>query len=206
MSVVLATEDALSEAVGLRLLREHSILVRTPPMLVRKGGAGYLRARMDSWKQMAARQTVLLLTDLDAVSCPLQLRTDWLGTNQPCPANLLFRIAVREVEAWLLADHQAMTRLMGKKAKLPETPDTLPDPKQFLLKQAKNAPREVRKDLVAAQGAIARQGLGYNRRLIAWVEKEWSPHRAAERSPSLARARRALQQAATKLAQAGATS
>ena len=196
MSVVLATEDALSEAVGLRLLREHSILVRTPPMLVRKGGAGYLRARMNSWKQMAARQTVLLLTDLDAVSCPLQLRTDWLGTNQPCPANLLFRIAVREVEAWLLADHQAMTQLMGKKVKLPDAPDALPDPKQFLLKQAKNAPRAVREDLLAAQGAIARQGLGYNTRLTAWVEKEWSPQRAAEHS----RARRALQKAALTLA------
>lgn len=81
MSVVLATEDALSEAVGLRLLREHDILVRTPPTLVRKNGAGYLRARMDSWKQIAARQIVLLITDLDDVPCPLQLRADWLGTN-----------------------------------------------------------------------------------------------------------------------------
>lgn len=93
MSVVLATEDALSEAVGLRLLREHDILVRTPPTLVRKNGAGYLRARMDSWKQIAARQIVLLITDLDDVPCPLQLRADWLGTNRPCLANLLFRIA-----------------------------------------------------------------------------------------------------------------
>ena len=200
MSVVLATEDALSEAVGLRLLREHDILVRTPPTLVRKNGAGYLRARMDRWKQIAARQIVLLITDLDDVPCPLQLRADWLGTNRPCLANLLFRIAEREVEAWLLADHQAMTQLMGKKVKLPDAPDALPDPKQFLLKQAKNAPRAVREDLLAAQGAIARQGLGYNTRLTAWVEKEWSPQRAAERSPSLARARRALQKAALTLA------
>lgn len=89
---------------------------------------------------------------------------------------------------------------MGKKVKLPDAPDALPDPKQFLLKQAKNAPRAVREDLLAAQGAIARQGLGYNTRLTAWVEKEWSPQRAAERSPSLARARRALQKAALTLA------
>ncbi|WP_298080902.1 hypothetical protein [uncultured Cardiobacterium sp.] len=200
MSVVLATEDALSEAVGLRLLREHDILVRTPPTLVRKNGAGYLRARMNNWKKIAARQIVLLITDLDDVPCPLQLRADWLGTNQTCPANLLFRIAEREVEAWLLADHQAMTQLMGKKVKLPDAPDALPDPKQFLLKQAKNAPRAVRENLLAVQGAIARQGLGYNTCLTAWVKKEWSPQRAAEHSPSLARARRALQQAATTLA------
>ena len=38
------------------------------------------------------------------------------------------------------------------------------------------------------------QGLGYNARLTAWVNSEWSPQRAAERSPSLARARLRLNQ------------
>ncbi len=203
MYVALATEDELSEAVGLRLLNEHEILVRTPPMPLRRGGFGYLRSRMNSWKQMAQNQIVMLLTDLDKIVCPVLLLEDWLGVDRACPDNLIFRIAEREVESWLLADHEALVRLMGKRAKLARAPDILPEPKQFLLEQAKKAPRAIREDLVAATGAMAKQGLGYNARLVRWVETEWCPQRAADRSPSLARARRALNQVAVKMARAG---
>lgn len=200
MSFVLATEDELSESVGLRLLNEHEIFVQAPPMMLRKDGFGYLRSKMDSWKQLAQRQIIMLLTDLDRTPCPVLLLENWLGAGHACPDNLIFRIAEREVESWLLADHEAMARLMGNKAKLPNAPDTLPDPKQFLLEQAKKAPRVIRDDLVAATGAMARQGIGYNARLVQWVKTEWCPQRAADRSPSLARARRALNQAATRVA------
>ena len=196
MSVVLATEDELSEAVGLRLLSEHDILIRTLSMKLHKGGSGYLRSHMDSWKQMAQRQIVILLTDLDTTTCPVLLLERWLGAGCACPDNLIFRIAEREVESWLLADHIALAQLMGKRIRLPPAPDSLNDPKQFLLEQAKKSPRAIREDLVAEEGAIARQGLGYNMRLVAWVETEWCPQRAAEHSPSLARARRALERAA----------
>lgn len=199
MSVFLATEDALSEAVGLRLLSEHEGLVHIAPTRLRKGGFGYLRSSMDSWKQLAQRQIVMLLTDLDRIACPLLLLNDWLGTGQACPDNLIFRIAEREIESWLLADHEAFVQLMGTKVKLSPAPDTLPDPKQYLLEQAKKASRAIREDLVAEKGAMARQGLGYNVRLVAWVETQWCPARAAERSPSLARARRALSQAAARI-------
>lgn len=202
MSVFLATEDALSEAVGLRLLSEHKILVQTKPELLRRDGFGYLRSKMENWKQLAQRRVVILLTDLDKKTCPVHLLEDWLGANRACPENLIFRIAEREVESWLLADHEAFVQLMGKRAKLPPAPDLLPDPKQFLLEQARKAPQAIREDLLAETGAMARQGLGYNARLVGWVQTQWSPQRAAERSPSLARARRALNRAAVRMEQA----
>ena len=59
----------------------------------------------------------------------------------------------------------------------------------------KYAPRDVKQDLLAERGAMASQGLGYNRRLVAWVKSDWSPDRAAARSPSLLRARQALRDA-----------
>ena len=205
MFVYLATEDELSEAVGLRLLYEHKIFTQTQPKLLRKDGFGYLRSKMDSWKQLAQRELVVLLTDLDRIVCPVALLDDWLGTSRVCPDNLIFRIAEREVEAWLLADHKAFKQLMGQKVQPPHEPDALPDPKQFLLTQAQRAPRNIREDLVAKAGAMARQGLGYNARLVPWVKKQWCPKRAAERSPSLARARRALKQAAERAAQSDAS-
>lgn len=202
ISVALATEDELSEAVGIKLLAEHPIMSEVPAMLLRKNGFGYLRSRMASWRQMANQQVVIVLTDLDRVACPLILLEDWLGAERLCPRNLLLRIAEREVESWLLADHEAIKKLIGNKGRLPGDPDELSDPKRYLLGLAQKAPRAVREDLVSQQGAIAKQGIGYNRRLVAWVQAEWSPERAADRSPSLFRARVAMHDAANRMIQA----
>ena len=192
--IAIATEDELSEAVALRLVAEL-----TEPCCVthklRKNGFGYLRSRMDSWREMAEHQVVLVLTDLDQLACPLTLFDGWVGEAR-LPQQLLLRIAVREVEAWALADHEAMRTLMGPKGVLAPLPDGLPDPKLALLKLAKRAPRVVRDDLLRdlADGGLA-PGLGFNARLVSWVMNDWDPQRAAERSPSLARARRRLREA-----------
>lgn len=190
--VALATEDALSEAIGQRLLLELPVAV-TPSPLLRKDGFGYLRSGMPKWRNLAKLQAVLIITDLDRLNCPLKLIDDWLG-SQPAPENLLLRVAVREVESWVLADHDALRKLLGSKGKLPVAPDTLPDPKSHLLTLAKSASRSVREDLVQQNGSVASQGIAYNNRLTAWVHAEWSPERASQRSPSLQRARMRLRE------------
>lgn len=195
--VALATEDALSEAIGLRLLDELSDSVH-PNLLLRKDGFGYLKSKMDNWRQLAQRQIVFILTDLDQTACPAALRADWIGKNQQ-PVNLLLRVAVREVESWVLADHEAMRKLIGQKGTLPPQPDDLPDPKQHFLKLAKLSPREIRADLIKEKNAIASQGLGYNNRLTAWVNSDWNPERAAQRSPSLERTRTRLRELTLRL-------
>ncbi len=195
--IALATEDVLSEAIGLRLLSELPTQV-TPSPLLRKDGSGYLRSRMDNWRQLAQRQTIIIITDLDQVSCPITLKNNWLG-NRPAPLNLILRIAVREIESWILADHEAMRNLIGNKGTLPPFPDDLLDPKQHLLQIAKSASKNVRHDLVKEKNAIASQGIGYNSRLTAWVRSEWSPERAAQRSPSLRRARIRLHELSQRL-------
>jgi hypothetical protein len=89
-----------------------------------------------------------------------------------------------------------MRELVGKKGVLPGAPDVLPDPKQTLLGLGKNAPKSVRDDLIKTIDGQLRQGVGYNARLTHWINTAWSPERAAERSPSLARARIRIQEAA----------
>lgn len=184
--LTLATEDALSEAVSERILANHpTVLVGSR---VRRGGNGYLRSRMSAWREIARHAPVLVLTDLDKFPCPPALLADWLG-SLACPAGLILRVAVREVEAWLLADHEAMVALIGRRiaGRLPEEPDALIDPKAFLLDLAARAPRDVRLDLRADSGSTAKQGLGYNTRLVDLVRTVWTPSRAATRSPSLQR-------------------
>ncbi|MDO8441736.1 MAG: DUF4276 family protein [Polaromonas sp.] len=186
--VALATEDELSEAVGKRLLIDAGYQLEPAPLL-RRNGSGYLRSKMDSWCEMAKRKPVVLLTDLDRAVCPAELRAAWIGDRKP-PENFIMRIAVREVEAWLLADHQALRTIIGNRGSLPIDPDLLPDPKQYFLRLiAKQARRDIREELVADAGAIASQGIGYNARLSHLVATVWSPERAALRSRSLHRAR-----------------
>ena len=193
-AIALATEDELSEAIGLRLIAE-SPFHEADVLPLRRNGSGYLKSKVESWRQLAGQQVVLLLTDLDQIDCPVALRNEWLGTR-PVPDRLLLRIAVREIESWVLADHDAMRKLIGDRGKLPPAPDELGDPKAFLLNMVrKYAPRDVKQDLLAERGAMASQGLGYNRRRVAWVKSDWSPDRAAARSPSLLRARQALRDA-----------
>jgi hypothetical protein len=184
--IAIATEDQLSEAIALRLIAE----IPTPHFIqfkLGRKGNGYLSSKMDSWCQMAQHQVMLVLTDLDRANCLVEFRDQWLDAAPP--QNLLLRIAVREVESWVLADHIAMRVLIGAKGVLPAAPDELADPKQSLLKLAKSAPKQIRADLLKTIDGNLAQGLGYNARLTAWVNSEWSPERAAERSPSLARAR-----------------
>ncbi len=193
-SIVLATEDVLSEEAGLRLAKEAGLEVTQPPL--RRNGSGYLKSRIRNFCQMASFQTVLVISDLDQSECPSQLLRDWLGARER-PPRLIIRVAVREIESWLLADHQAMRSLLGRRAsKLPREPESLVDPKGMLLNLARHAPRDVREDLLPQKGAIASQGLGFNRRLGNLIRTDWSPRRAAERAPSLRRARDRLMELA----------
>ncbi|MNV69490.1 hypothetical protein D3C71_1624030 [compost metagenome] len=158
-----------------------------------------MKSRLQSFCEIAVHQPVFLLTDLDRVKCAPSLIKKWMS-NLEQPQNLVFRVAIREIESWLLADHEAMRSLLGERiGKLPLDPDSLADPKQALLTLAGRAPREIREDLVAMDGALARQGLGYNAQLCQMVRSRWQPARAAERSESLARARVRLKELAGRL-------
>jgi hypothetical protein len=184
--VHLATEDVLSEAVGLKLiatfLRGFEV-----GLTLGKNGNCYLKSKMAAYCDIAKREPFLLITDLDNTACAPSLMSSWLGHINP-PKNFMFRVAVREVEAWLLADQVAIKPLLGKQhTKVPRNPDSIPNPKEFLLNLAREAPRDVRRDLLAEHGAIASQGMGYNQRLCDYVNTSWSPTQAAQRSESLCR-------------------
>ena len=186
--VALATEDELSEVVGQKLVNDAGAGL-TVTLRLRRGGFGYLRSRMRNFCELAHRMPVLLLTDLDTAQCPMTLIGDW-SRNNAIPDRLIFRVAVRQVESWLLADRESIANLFKVSLRrLPGNPDILPDAKRFLLQLAGHAPRQVREELLAVRGAAASQGLGYNTLLSDFVRSRWNPSRAATRSDSLKRAR-----------------
>jgi hypothetical protein len=191
-NVHIATEDALTEAVGLKLIANFLPGFEVDLKLGKKGN-GLLKSKIAAYCDIAKRTPFLLITDLDAAACAPSLMSSWLGHLKP-PKNFMFRVAVREVEAWLLADPVAIKPLLGKQhTKVPRNPDNIPNPKEFLLNLAREAPRDVRRDLLSERGAIASQGVGYNQRLCDYVNNSWSPSRAAQRSESLCRVIRRLE-------------
>ena len=103
MFVTLAVEDGLSASVARRLVNEYvhdAIIIATLGFQ----GNQYLRARMRDFNQIAAYTgPVIVLTDLDRPGdCPVELVAEWIGNISPAP-NLLLRVAVIEIEAWIMA-------------------------------------------------------------------------------------------------------
>ena len=186
----LATEDELSESVLFRLLSDTKrFAIGTP---YRRGGNGYLKSTIAGWNRAAAGVPFLVLTDLDTFPCPGDLIASWF--TAPQHPNLIFRIAVREVESWLLADQPNFAKFLGiKETLIPVKPDDLNDPKQTLVQLAhKSRHKQLREDIVPRKGSTAKQGPDYNARLEQFVHTMWDPAHAAQSSPSLARARNRL--------------
>jgi len=183
----IATEDALSEAVAERLLVQAGIVDIHARM--RRNGFGYLKSRIVDFDRMADNvMPVLLLADLDQKRCPLEMITNWLSTHRS--PRLLFRIAVRETESWVLSDRMAFARFLGvAPAAIPNKPDELSDPKAALLKLVrKSSNRELKLDILPHRGSTSPVGLGYNSQLTRFVRSHWKSERAAKYSPSLSRA------------------
>lgn len=95
LSVVLAVEDVLSEAVARRVLSSCGVAVA---QTIGLRGCGYLRRKASSLNRTALGFPVFMLTDLDSPGrCAGDLVDSWLGA--PRNPGFLFRVAVVEVES-----------------------------------------------------------------------------------------------------------
>ena len=180
-----AVEDAVSEAVTIRCMRFEGIV---PGHALGRRGNGHLKQLAQSLNQSAAGMPYLMLTDLDSGVCAPELVADWMG-GHPLHPDFLFRVAIKEVEAWLLADYKGLAKYLGvQQSIMPRDFDGIADPKHELLMVARRSRfRKIREDIVfeANHGPIP--GPDYNGALSRFVAENWAVETAAERSPSLGR-------------------
>lgn len=198
ISIYLAVEDDLSEVMVRRLLRARPVPYDLGAVF-KQGGFGYLRQKTPAFNNMAKACPVILLTDLDQRSCAPELVADWL--KQPKHPDFLLRVAVREVEAWLLACDEALGEYLAIRHFHPfPSPEELDDPKLELLKLAEGSSKRGIREAVARRdtGGNLRQGPAYNSTLGAFVDRLWEPRIASSRCPSLKRALSALEQLETR--------
>ncbi|HEX6997531.1 MAG TPA: hypothetical protein VF322_05265 [Gammaproteobacteria bacterium] len=184
--MTLAVEGTTDAAVAKRLLQEAALQVG--PEYV-KNGKGTLDRALNGYNRAAHHAQWLVLRDLDQdAACAPDLRRTLL----PAPApRMRLHIAVRAVEAWLLADAESLSTFLSVPARrVPADPEALPDPKRALVDLARRSRRRaVREALVPAPGSTAKVGPGYTALLIDHVWNGWRPPIASARSPSLARLR-----------------
>jgi hypothetical protein len=195
-------EDAPSREVLIKLVQEHNRSggrkVEFKPGFPRvTPGVGNIRKMCGAFLNMAAtKQHTLVLTDLDAHECPATLIRDWFfpdsSVMRVLPPQVVFRVAVREVESWLMADKDAFARFLGvASANFAGAPEMLSDPKQSLLNVLRHkATKKKIRDMIPT--GRAHIGPTYNENLCEFITTTWSVERACANAPSLRRALSAL--------------
>lgn len=186
-NLLLAVEDELSAAVMCKLVRATGrgfVITR----IMNARGCGQLKAGMAKFRTACHVLPHVVLTDLDQYPCPPALIAAWKA--KALPPQLLLRIAVREVEAWLLADRDGIANFLSvAKNKVPQDPEAEVDPKRTLINLArKSRKRRFSIELVPETGSSASIGPLYNVRLSEFVTTNWDVERARTASPSLDRA------------------
>lgn len=134
------------------------------------------------------------MTDLDQGVCPPELLSVWL--HYPKHEHFLFRVAVREVESWLLGDIAGLSAFLGLRG-IPHIapPEDLEEPKEKLLRLAMRCPaRQMREALVWRDDRSGRllQGPDYNGTMARFVSKQWNISAARQTCQSLERVFSAL--------------
>jgi hypothetical protein len=191
--VLIAIEDDLSDATLRKLLdqcgRQYHVV-----QSLGKRGKDYLRSKLSELNKSASGMPIIVLADLDDDVCAPYLRSDWLAA--PYHSNLILRVAVREVEAWILAHREAISTFLGVPQELvPDDTERVTRPKEFIIGLAsRSRNRSLREDMLPKPGSTAKQGPGYNRRMIEFVEQLWNPERAKMRNDSLLRAAQRLRE------------
>jgi len=185
VTISAAVEGIVDEAVVRRLITHVG---GHPGPVHGKNGKPALHQKINGYNNAAKHTPWVVLVDLNSdAQCAPILRRNWLPTPAP---QLCFRVAVRQVEAWLMADAETLADYLGVgRRQIPADPEELPNAKTEMVNLAHRSRRTViRQDMVPRQGSGRSVGPAYSSRLIEYAERHWRPEVAAQHADSLRRA------------------
>ena len=184
-SLALIVEDRPSEVVARKLL------VAAPRAFdvcnVLRWSKDTIRARIHGINRAARGFPWFVLTDQDTEErCPPIAIAE---LREPKHPNLMSRFATMEIESWLLADRRGMSDFLRVPLhRIPQDPDSLAHPKEFLLGLARRSrSKTIREDMTPRSGSTSRIGPDYNGRLSRFAAETWNIDAAREHSASLLR-------------------
>lgn len=194
MSLIIVVEGDTDIPVAHALASDAGLEVTST---IDMAGKGNLDDRLSSFNDAAKGSPWLVLRDLDDdarcaggfIRARAFVASVWMR----------FRLAVHEIESWLLADVEALARFLRVDARhFPREPDRERDPTQTLVNLARQSPRtEIRKSFVPPAGGNTPVGPLYEAKIIEFASRHWNLDRACQRSPSLKRARASLRDLAS---------
>jgi len=182
-----AVEGLADEALLKRVCSSVGVVVG---QVYGRYGKSYILTKLNGYNHSAQFRHWVVLLDLDNdAACAPEVLPQWL----PVPSRLMrLRVAVRELEAWLLADRERIAQFLGVAvAAIPADPDSVADPKRLMVQIARASRRRaIREDMVPSIGSGQQVGPAYTSRMIEFiqsVENGWRPDVAAGHSDSLRR-------------------
>jgi len=169
--VGLLIEGNLDETVGRRIAEHCGLEVS---VVYGKRGFGYIRKKIASFNKSAA-------------GMPLIVIADSMDMPEPCPPaviatllqrphrNTRFRLAVQEIESWLLADARNLAKFLGvRRQEIPSDPDSVVDPKQEIVRLARlSGNKTIRHLLVPSPISTGPQGPGYTSEMQRFALYHW---------------------------------
>lgn len=162
------------------------------------GGKGALDREFNSYNNAATGSPWLVVRDLnsDAPCAPAFINDKGFQAKRW----MCFRLAVHELESWLMADVGGFSEFFSvDRALLPSQPDQESDPTATLIALVrKSSNGRIRRAMVPPAGAHTDVGPLYEAKIIEFGAGLWSLDRACSRSPSLRRAKKALKSLAKK--------
>lgn len=182
-----AVEGDLDEIVVSRLIR---LTGGVPGHVYGKKGKAFLLQKLTAYNNAARYSPWLVVVDLDQdADCAPPFALKYL----PDPSrSMIFRIAVREIESWIMADRESLAEFLGVKSSwIPGEPEKEEHPKRRMVDIARRSRRKaIREDMVPRPGSGRTVGPAYSSRMMEFImdpKNGWRPEVAAELSESLFR-------------------
>ncbi|MDD9985166.1 MAG: hypothetical protein OXQ31_02710 [Spirochaetaceae bacterium] len=175
-------EGVLDEAVVRRIFAVSSL---DAGVFYRRSLPAF-KTYLQRFNQAANTSCWFAVCDLDRVACaPIRLK-DFLPH---AASGMCFRIAVRSIEAWLLADRSSLARFLSvSMAAIPHPAEDENEPKARVIALARRSrSRAIREGMVPAEGDVRSVGPEYVSMMGEYVRERWDPQRAAAHAPSLSR-------------------
>lgn len=189
MWITLAAEDELSAAVARRLVSEYIPSAEVYEVFVARGSVKGLIAGLNERARYVG--PVLVLADLDKpLGCAPALVRE-LSEGLTVSPGMMIRIAVTEIESWIMADREGLAEWLSISASIvPRAPERLEDPKRTLVNLARRSRNRGLREAIAPAQVIGSHmtGRDYSDTVGEFVEGFWDPDAARGGSPSLERA------------------
>lgn len=176
-------EGEIDEAAAIRIIRHVNQEIGAG---FGKKGCSYIEQKIEKFNKTAQEIYYLSLVDFMDTNCecPPEVISTWLPHRNDL---MIFRVVVREMESWLLADRKNIAKFLNISVeKVPLYPEIENDPKQKLVNLARGSrSSKVRAALVPEKNSTAQVGKLYTSEIKRFISDFWDIESARENSPSL---------------------